>query len=478
MGDVEVDELCRLSAMEVLARFADRSLSPVELLDAMYARADRVEPLINAWTDRRTEQAYAAAHASAARWVKGAEAALPLDGVPVAMKEEQPIAGEPWRLGSLLLEHETASITHPLYDRLTAAGAVVHARTTTPEFSCAGFTHSRLWGLTKNPWNHDVTCGGSSGGSGASLAACTTTLATGSDIGGSIRVPSAQCGLVGFKPPHGRVPTLPPFNLDTYSHDGPMGRTVADVALLQNLIAGAHPIDHVSMRNPPVLPLSPEGIAGLRVAVARTIGDVPVEADVDANTTRVIEALRAGGATVVEVQVPVSRQQVITTAMVHFAAIFGASVTMAAGDRADLLTPYAAHFAERSAQIGSQHSFYEGLEMETAIHLAVADAMAGCDALVCPTMGTNALRAGDDYVGHGLTVAGVELDFYFECGLTTIFNIASKHPVLAVPSGLGANGAPTGVQIVAPTYDDATAFRVGAALERELGWWHDPSWHP
>ena len=182
--------------------------------------------------------------------------------------------------------------------------------------------------------------------------------------------------------------------------------------------------------------------------------------------------------TVVEVQVPVSRQQVITTAMVHFAAIFGASVTMAAGDRADLLTPYAAHFAERSAQIGSQHSFYEGLEMETAIHLAVADAMAGCDALVCPTMGTNALRAGDDYVGHGLTVAGVELDFYFECGLTTIFNIASKHPVLAVPSGLGANGAPTGVQIVAPTYDDATAFRVGAALERELGWWHDPSWHP
>ncbi len=476
MGDV--DELCRMSAVEALRRFADRSLSPVELLEALYERADAVEPEINAWSDRRVEQAYEAARAAEARWAAGGDPARPLDGVPVAMKEEQPIAGEPWRLGSLLLEHEVASITHPLYERLTAAGAVIHARTTTPEFSCAGFTHSRLWGLTKNPWHHEFTCGGSSGGSGASLASLTTPLATGSDIGGSIRLPAAQCGLVGFKPPHGRVPTLPPFNLDSYSHDGPMGRTVADVALMQNVIAGAHPADHVSMRFPPVLPLDPGSISGMRIALARTIGDVPVEDDVDANTSRVADALRAAGATVVEIVVPVPREQVITTAMVHFAAIFGASITAAAGDRAELLTPYAAHFAERSARIGSQHSFYEGLEMEAHIHHAVAEAMAGCDALVCPTLGTNALRAGDDYVDHGLTVAGVDLAFYFEVGMTTIFNIASKHPVLNVPSGLGRNGAPTGVQIVAPTYDDATAFRIGAALERELGWWHDPSWGP
>jgi aspartyl-tRNA(Asn)/glutamyl-tRNA(Gln) amidotransferase subunit A len=476
MGDI--DELCRLSAVEALRRFADRSLSPVELLDALYARADAVEPEINAWSDRRTEQAYTAARAAEARWAAGGDATRRLDGIPVAMKEEQPIAGEPWRLGSLLLEHEVASVTHPLYERLTDAGAVVHARTTTPEFSCAGFTHSRLWGLTKNPWNHEFTCGGSSGGSGASLASLTTPLATGSDIGGSIRVPSAQCGLIGFKPPHGRVPTLPPFNLDTYSHDGPMGRTVADVALLQNVIAGAHPIDHTSMRFPPVLPLEPDPITGMRIAVARTIGDVPVAGDVDANTTRIIEALRAAGATVVEVELPIPRQQVLTTMMIHFAAIFGASITAAAGDRPELLTPYAAHFAARSAAVGTQHTYYEGLEMETAIHLAIAETMAGFDALVCPTLGTNQLRAGDDYVDHGLTIDGVELPFYFEAGMTTVFNIASKHPVLNVPSGRGHNGAPTGVQIVAPTYDDATAFRVGAALERELGWWHDPSWQP
>ncbi len=470
------NELCYIGAAEALRRFADRSLSPVELLDALYARADEVEPTLNAWTSRREEHAYAAAKASADRWSKGT--ALPLDGVPVAMKEEQPIAGESWQLGSLLLEHEVATITHPMYESLTGAGAVVHARTATPEFSCAGFTHSRLWGLTRNPWNHDISCGGSSGGSGASLASGTTTLASGSDIGGSIRIPSSLNGLVGFKPPHGRVPTLPPFNMDTYNHDGSMGRSVADVALMQNVIAGSHPIDHVSMRFPPVLPTEFAAIAGMRIALARTIGDVPVEDDIDANTTRVADALRAAGAEVVEVVVPISRAEFTLTALIHFGTIFGASVSEAAGDRADLLTPYAKWFAEHTAQIVGRHSVYEGLEREAAIHAVIAQAMDGFDALVCPTLTCGGWAAGEDYTTTNLVVAGVELERYIQAALTLPFNIASKHPVLAVPSGVASNGVPTGVQIVAPTYDDHTAFRIGAALERELRWWDDPSWRP
>lgn len=476
MGDVE--ELCHLSASEILARFADRSLSPVELLDAVYARADVVDATLNCWTDRRAEQAYEAARASEARWARGAAEAFALDGVPVAMKEEQPIAGEPWRLGSLLMEHEIASITHPLYDSLTAAGAVVHARTTSPEFSCAGFTHSRLWGLTKNPWNHEVSCGGSSGGAGVSLAAGLTTLATGSDIGGSIRLPSSLCGVVGFKPPHGRVPTLPPFNMDSYSHDGPMGRTVRDVALMQNVIAGSHPIDHVSMRFPPTIPLDPPSAAGMRIALARTIGDIPIEDDIDANTTAVADALRAAGAEVVEVTVPVTRAEFSLAAMIHFGAIFGASVTASAGDRAHLLTPYAVYFSEITAEASKGHTVYEGLELEARIHATIAASMAGFDALVCPTIGCAGWEAGEDYTSRKLVVNGEEMGRYIEAALTLPFNIASRHPVLSVPSGLARNGVPTGVQIVAHTYDDATAFRVGAALERELGWWNDPSWRP
>lgn len=473
MGD---SELCYLGAAEALRAFADRSLSPVELLDALYARADEQQPRLNAWTGRRTEQAYAAARASEARWAAGE--ARPLDGIPVAMKEEQPIEGEPWEMGSLLLEGQIASITHPMYESLTAAGAVIHARTTTPEFSVAGYTHSRLWGQTYNPWNAAVSCGGSSGGSGVTLAAGLAPLASGSDIGGSIRLPSSLNGVVGFKPPHGRVPTLPPFNMDTYSHDGPMGRSVADVALMQNVIAGAHPVDHVSMRFPPHIPADLAPITGMRIALARTIGDVPVEDAIDANTTRVADALRAAGATVEEVEIDVPRAEFTLTALIHFGTIFGASVTAAAGDRAHLLTDYAAHFSQVTAAVSAGRSVYEGLEMEAAIHAKIAAAMSGFDALVCPTLTCDGWLAGDPYIDTQLVVNGIALDRYIQAALTLPFNIASKHPVLAVPSGLAPNGVPTGVQIVANTYDDVTAFRVGAAVEAELGWWADPAWRP
>lgn len=473
MGD---EELCYLSAGEVLERFAARTLSPVELLDALYRRADAQEPTINAWVCRRPEQAYAAAREAEQRWMNGT--ARPLEGVPVAFKEEQPIAGEPWQLGSLTLEHEIATFNHPLYDRVVEAGGVVHARTTTPEFSCAGFTHSKLWGTTVNPWNHDYTPGGSSGGAGASLASGTTILATGSDIGGSIRLPSSLSGVVGFKPPHGRVPTLPPFNLDHYNHDGPMGRTVADVALLENVIAGQHPMDHVSMPNPPHLTSDPAAISGMPIAVAVTLGDFAVDDEVVANTRAFAEALRVAGADVRMVEVALDFESTMRAALIHFGAIFGASVTEAAGDRPELLTDYAASFAERSGAIFAEHGTYAGLNMESAVQATIASAMDGFDALICPTMGTIGWQAGQSYVGRQMVVGGETLDDYFEAAFTVLFNIASRHPVLNVPSGRASNGVPTGIQIVGRTYDDVMPFRIGAAAERELGWWGDPAWRP
>ena len=475
MGNDDVG-LCYLGANEALERFADRSLSPVELLDALVARADAVEPTINAWSGRRLEQAYDAAKEAERRWVDGT--ARPLEGIPVAFKEEQPIAGESWQLGSLAFEHQIAEISHPLYGRVTDAGGVVHARTTTPEFCCAGFTHSKLWGVTPNPWNTTIASGGSSGGSGAALASGTATLATGSDIGGSIRIPASLNGIVGFKPPHGRVPTMPPFNLDHYNHDGPMGRSVADVALLQNVIAGQHPIDHVSMRNPPMIPLHHEPIAGMRIALARTLGDFPIDTDVEANTLAFGDALRAAGATVVEVEVPIVHDDVMRAALIHFGSIFGADVAAAEGAYPGLLTAYARDFGLRATRTVAEHGVYAGLELEVAVHAAIAGAMEGSEALVCPTLGSIGWLAGDDYVETRLTVGGIELDDYFSGSQTVPFNMASKHPVLAVPSGLASNGVPTGVQIVAPTYDDVIAFRVGAAAERELGWWSDPAWRP
>ena len=474
------EELSYISAVEALSRFRDRTLSPVELLDAMYRRADDVEPTINALSGRRTEQAYEAARESAERWAGGGGGApRPLEGLPVAAKEEQPLIGESIQFGSLLFEHEISPVTHPVCERILDAGGVIHARTTTPEFSCAGFTQSKLWGITRNPWNPTMSPGGSSGGSGASLASGTSVLATGSDIGGSIRIPASVNGLVGFKPPYGRVPALPPFNLDAYCHDGPMGRSIADVALLQNVIAGRHPMDHVSLANPPQLPLEYGSIKGRRIAFAVTVGDLPLDDDVEANTRAFADVLRAAGAIVEEVTVDIPRTMWMTASMIHFGAIFGASVGQDSAEEAALLTAYAADFARKSGAVIAERTFYEGLEMESAIHRTIGEVMADADALVMPCVASSGWLADDDYVDTRLVVGGVELDDYFESMLTPLFNIASRHPVLSVPSGRAGNGVPTGMQIVGHTFDDVTPFEIGAAVEREMGgWWADPSWRP
>ena len=158
--------------------------------------------------------------------------------------------------------------------------------------------------MTRNPWNPKFSPGGSSGGSGAALAAGSTTLATGSDIGGSIRIPSSFCGVTGFKPPYGRVPEVPPFNLDHYCHEGPLARTVADCALLENVIAGPHPSDIVSLRPKLEIPEVLGSAAGLKIALSPDLGCYPVDANVAANTLAAADRLRDAGAQVDEVTLP------------------------------------------------------------------------------------------------------------------------------------------------------------------------------
>ena len=459
-------DLCSLSAIDALAMFRSKALSPVELLDALIDRIERVEPAINAVCDRRFDEARAEAAASAERYAGNGGAARPLDGVPIAAKEEQPMVGRINSLGSLAYQDSVATETHPMLERIQAAGGVIHIRTTTPEFSCAGFTHSRLWGITRNPWNTDFTPGGSSGGSGAALAAGYAPVATGSDIGGSIRIPASFCGVVGYKPPFGRVPALPPYNLDQYCHDGPMARTVADAALLTNVVAGRHPVDVVSLPAPDPLPLVAGSVAGLRVALCVHLGDHPIEPIVEANTRRAAEVLASLGADVVEVELPWTMDQVLAAARAHFGGIFGPMVDRDVEANGDLLTTYAKAFAREMA---SSIGFADGLELEGAMYRPLGALLEEHDAMVCPTMGTTGLVAGDDHVGGEYSVNGVALPHYLLGALTPPFNIASRCPVLSVPTGLADNDVPTGMQIVGRTYDDPTAFRLAMAFEAAVG---------
>ena len=472
-----MSDLHYLSATEALARFRDRSLSPVELLDAVIARAEAVEPTVNALCHARFEEAREEARAAEARYARGD--ARGLEGIPLAIKEEEEVAGQPWTQGSLIYKDLVAERSSVFAQRMLDAGAIVHARTTAPEFSCALFTHSRLHGVTRNPWNPAFGVGGSSGGAGAALAAGTTTLASGSDIGGSIRAPASFNGVVGFKPPYGRVPQAAPFNLDTYCHCGPLARTVADTALYENVLAGPDPADIVSLRPKYVLPSSFDGVEGMRLAVSVDLdGSWPIDPEIRANTLACAEALRDAGAVVDEVSIDVPNDLVMRASAIHFRLGFGAWIAAEAAAHPDEVTAYAAAFGREMAEEAADGALLEKLEIEARLYAPVGALLETYDALLCPTVGTRGLVAGDDYVGHGLEVGGRYVARYFHMALTPVFNVMSRLPVLNVPSGFADNGVPTGLQIAGRTYDDVTTFRVGAALERARPWLDMPERRP
>jgi amidase len=467
-----------LPAAEALRMFRARELSPVELMDAVIARAEAAEPKVNALCHRFFDRAVDQAREAEMRYVGRAEPPRPLEGIPTAFKEEEPIAGQPWTQGSLVYRDLIATESSCFAERVLESGVIVHARSTAPEFSCAGFTHSRLWGTTRNPWNPEYAVGGSSGGSGASLASGTTTLATGSDIAGSIRIPASFNGVVGFKPPYGRVPQLPPYNLDTYCHCGPMARTVADCLLFENAMAGPHPGDVVSLRPKVELPERLDDIKGMRIAVSTNLGDWPVDDEVVRNTLEMADALRAQGAVVEDVDLHLPQAEIMRAAAIHFHLGFANDVELINRKHPDLVTPYAVEFPRWADAYGEGGTLTEKLQLEGHLYLRLSDVFESHDALIAPTCGTRGLKAGDDYVGHGLEVGGRTVELYLEAVMTPVFNVFSRCPVLNVPSGFANNGVPTGIQIVGRTYDDLTPFRIGAACEQARPWLDRPERRP
>ncbi|MFF4991295.1 amidase [Streptosporangium saharense] len=468
-----MDELHHMSAADALRAFRARRLSPVELTEAVIARAERTEPVVNALCHRFFDEALRQAKLAERRYVGQGEPPRPLEGLPTVVKEDEPVAGQPWTQGSLRHRDTVAEHTSVFVQRLLDAGVIVHARSTASEFASAAFTHSALWGVTRNPWNPEFSPGGSSGGSGAALAAGSTVLATGSDTAGSIRVPASFSGVVGFKPPHGRVPVDPPYHLDTYVHSGVLGRTVADVALAQNVVAGPHPGDVGSLRPRHVLPGPAElgrDLRGTRIALSEDLGDWTVDPVVRRNTREYGERLRAAGAHVEEVGLLVPRARVLRAAAIHFHHGFGAAVAAEGRAPGPHLTPYARAFARWAAEDAAGAGVLDGLAIESELYRPVGELFERFDALVCPTAATSGLVAGEDYLDHGPEIDGERLGHYLESLLALPFNIMNRCPVLAVPSGIAGNGVPTGVQIVGRPFDDTTPFLVGAAVERRPCW--------
>lgn len=463
-----MSELIYLTATEALARFADKSLSPVELLSAQIAQAEATAETVNAFTHTHFDEAMDLARAAEARWTKGAPNG-PLDGLAVAIKDESMIAGKPTSSGSLIMQDFVADHTSPMNQPILASGAIVHARTATPEFSCAGFTWSRLWGVTRNPWNREFTPGGSSGGSAAALAAGTTTLATGSDIGGSIRIPASCCGLVGYKPPYGRNPDDIPFNLDFYCHTGPLARSVSDAILLQNLMSGPNPLDISTLKPKLVLPDSYPDIRGWKIALSMDLGSFTVSEDVRRNTQAAAQVFRDLGATVEEVEIGWG-PEVPEACWAYLTHIFGGALSEELETHGDLMTTYCRAFAERSLS-STARDFVRSLQVAGESYKKLGPLLERYNCLICPTNALPAVRADFDPSAEGLEIEGVSVRPELGWVMTTPFNMMSRCPVISVPSGFAGNGVPTGIQIVGPTYSDEVVFQAAMAYEAAQGGW-------
>ena len=467
-------DLAYLSAKDAIAAFTSRSLSPVELMDATLARAEAVEPTINAFTYTYFDQARDAAKAAEARYAVGSPMG-PLDGLPIGIKDESMIAGQPTSNGSLLMRDFVPDETSVVNQRILDAGGIVHARTATPEFSCAGFTWSRLWGVTRNPWNPDMTPGGSSGGTAASLAAGTSSIATGSDIGGSIRIPASTCGLVGYKPPYGRNPDDPPFNLDFFCHTGPLARTVSDAILLQNVMSGPTPRDIASLPKMTIADAYPP-ISGWKIAYSPDLGSFQVDDQVRANTEAALDVFRDLGATVEEVDIGWG-SEVPDACWAYLKHLFGAYLGTLAAGQEDQMTPYCRAFAEAGAK-SSAAEFVGALEVIGKMYETLGPILQDHNLLVTPTTGLPAVPADFDQSSQGLEINGKPVAPELGWVLTTPFNAMSRCPVLQVPTGHAENGVPTGLQIVGRTYADADVFQAGLAFEAAVGGWFKPDARP
>ncbi len=308
-------ELAYLSASEQIDGFRKRSISPVEVLDAQIERHGEVGERINAVTDVYFDEARAAARDAERRYA--ADRARPLEGVTCALKDEDGLAG--WRVtsGSVLLKDNRLAEPTPVAERLHAAGAIFHMQTTAPEFYFIPLTWSKLFGVTRNPWNLHYTVGGSSGGSGAALAGGLTSIASGSDMGGSIRIPSSFNGTYGFKPPHGRVPSVPGWEVMPQGTSGPMARTLTDLALMQSTLTGPHPRQMTALRPALKYPSSYPAIEGWRIAYSLDQGWARIDPDVRANTEAAVAVLRDQGAIVEPVEIRWDQRRIRSALLRH-----------------------------------------------------------------------------------------------------------------------------------------------------------------
>jgi Asp-tRNA(Asn)/Glu-tRNA(Gln) amidotransferase A subunit family amidase len=457
-----------LDAYAIARDVRARDRSPVELADAALAAIEELDPRLGAFTVVLADEARAAARA-VENAVAAGEDPGPLAGVPIAIKDHVWMRGAPATNGSLALADFVAPEDCVCVARLRQAGAVLVGKTNNPEFCYRGITDNALFGLTRNPWDLERTPGGSSGGSAAAVAAGMVPLALGTDGGGSIRIPASFCGIAGHKPTFGLVPKEPGFKgWKTLSVNGPLARTVRDLALMLAVMAGPASADDLTWPVPVgelVAAARGADVREQRIAWSADLGFAPVEPDVRAAFHAALAALEDAGFELVESHPPPA-----------FPTALWNTIAVAEGYASEgpLLDRWADQMTEGTADLvragaGITAGEYVDAQHERARYTrAWSEFFAGHDLLLTPAMQLTAMPVG---MLSPAQIDGRPIDQFFDDWCTFCYpaNLTGQ-PAACVPIGAGADGLPVGMQIIGRRWEDATVLAAAAAVERTLPW--------
>ncbi|HEX4765275.1 MAG TPA: amidase family protein [Lichenihabitans sp.] len=436
-----------------------REISPVDLTRRSLERAEATRASLNAFSFLRPEAAMAEARAAEAAVLRG-DRLGPLHGIPVSVKDLIALKDAPFASGSRAMADNVAAVDAPSVERVRRAGAIVIGKTTTSEFGCKAVGDSPLTGITRHPWNLAKTPGGSSAGAAASVAAGITPLALGTDGGGSLRIPAALTGLVGFKAQAGRVPVWPTSATPTLAHVGALARTVADAALLTSVIAGYDPRDPFSVAGPvPDLAAAcrASSLEGLRVAWSPTLGYARPDEHVVAVARAATDTIGRLGAAVEEVDAVFDRDPCdIWTA--EFYAGVGTRLKGVLETRRALLDPAVADVLDAALR-QEMTAYYETVFRRYALRDDMRRFFERYDILLSPTLPVSSLDVGKN-VPDGLPDRTIVSWVFY----TYPFNLTGQ-PAASICAGFGSDGMPVGLQIVGRPHGEADVLRVAAAFE-------------
>ena len=459
------DELCFTAAHELARQIATKRLSPVTLINAVIARAERLQPQLNCLAVESFDEAREKAKQAENDVVQGRPLGL-LHGVPITIKDGVATAGHRLPIGSFAFENNVATTDVLAAARIKSAGAIIVGKTTTPECYHKVLTDSPLFGVTHNPWALDHTPGGSSGGAAAALAAGIAPLAVGTDGGGSIRCPAACTGILGLKPTLGRIPMeAAPDSFACYSFAGPMARNVRDLALLASVMEGnaGHDVHAQRTSREQLVSHEPaDAVRGLRVGWIPRFRQFRVDTEVAAAAQAAVERLEADGS-VVEILPDTTLDNVFDTYVViattAHAARFGGLIDQL-GDR---LTPSLRELILQGRSY-SAIDLQRAADRRTSLFRRVQDLFARLDLLVTPTLTAPAKR---------LDAGGaINTPLFAEWASALYpFNLTG-HPAASVPCGFTAHGLPIGLQLVAPWDQEARIHGVAGFFEAVTPWAH------